>query len=82
MSALKTQLKDIIDGLPDEKLAAIKPLLNMIYDDTAVIEKVDFDNLNEDEKAAVIESRRQIANGEFYRADEIDWDNLDKLDLD
>lgn len=34
------------------------------------------------ELEAIENGRRQIENGETFRHDEIDWNNLDKMDLD
>ena len=53
----------------------------MVYENTVVIEKVIFEDLEEDEKQAITEGRKQLANGEYYNGDEINWDNLDKMDL-
>lgn len=50
-------------------------------DEVTIIEKVNFDDLEEDEKEAVIQGRKDFKNGDTFKHDEIDWDDLDKLDL-
>lgn len=83
MSAIKTELIDYINKLPDYKLIALKPMFQMIStDELAIIEKIRFDDLEEDERQAILQSRKEFENGEYYSHDEIDWDNLDKMNLD
>lgn len=74
MTALKQNLIDYIKDIPDEKLIAIKPLLYMLYHDTVVIEKVNFDDLTPDEKKAIEEAEKEMAAGEYVRHEDIDWD--------
>ncbi len=65
MSAIKAELVDLINNIPDEKLKAIRPLLTMIYEDTIVIEgPIAFDDLDEDEKAAVLQGQAEYERGE------------------
>ena len=45
------------------------------------LEKVRFDKLDEDEKQAILQGREDYKNGNTYSLNEIDWDNLDKMDL-
>ena len=41
----------------------------------------DFTKLTPDEAKRLEIGRKQLLAGEFYRADEIDWNNLDKMNL-
>ena len=41
----------------------------------------DFTKLTPDETKRLEIGKRQLMSGDFYRGDEIDWDNLDKMDL-
>ena len=45
------------------------------------IRQVPTDIPTEDEIESLAIAQQQIENGEFFMADEIDWDNLDKMDL-
>ena len=45
------------------------------------IEKVTFEELDEEEKHAIIQGREDFKNGDTFSDDEIDWDNLDKMNL-
>ena len=45
------------------------------------LEKINFDDLEEDEKQAILQGREDYKNGDTYSSNEIDWDNLDKMDL-
>ncbi len=83
MSALQAELINYISKLPDYKLMALKPMFEMIStDEVTIIEKLNFDELEEDEKQAILQGREDINRGKTYTFDEIDWDNLDKMDLD
>ena len=82
MSALKDELTGLINSIPDEKLAAIKPLLAMIYEDTVIIEPIFFDDLEEDEKEAITKAKSEDAHGETFAHEEIDWDNIESMNLD
>jgi hypothetical protein len=41
----------------------------------------DYTKLTPDEAKKLEEGKKQLANGEFFLDEEIDWDNLDSLDL-
>ena len=41
----------------------------------------DFTKLTSAEAKELETARKQIQNGEYYDDNEIDWDNLDKMDL-
>ena len=74
MSALKTELMNYIDTIPDEKLMAIKPLLFMLSNDSFVIETVAFDDLTDDEKISVMQAEQDFINGETVNHNDINWD--------
>ena len=81
VSAVKLQLINYINELPEYKLISLEPLLKMLVTDTFHIENIQFNDLEEDEKEAVIKSLEEFENGETYDADDIDWDNLENLVL-
>ena len=57
-------------------------MLEMLSTDkVTIIEKINFEDLDEDEKQAILLGNDQIKNGEYFTHDEIDWDNLDSMDL-
>lgn len=77
MSAMKNELTYLINHISDDKLSAIKPLLTMLYDESIEIERVAFDDLDDDEKEAVLAGMRDYERRETMRAEDIDWDSLD-----
>jgi len=80
MSVIRAELIDYINKLPDYKLFALKPMLEMIStDEVTIIEKISFDELDEDEKQAILQGRVDFESGKVFAHDEIDWDNLDKI---
>ena len=64
MSLLKEELSYKISNIPDNKLSALKPIIDMLFDDTIIVERVNFEDLTEDEKEAVILGQRDIENGD------------------
>ena len=74
MSALKTELMNYIDTIPDEKLMAIKPLLFMLSNDSFVLETISFDDLTDDEKISVMQAEQDFINGETVNHNDINWD--------
>ena len=63
MSLLKEELSYKISNIPDNKLSVLKPIIDMLFDDTIIVERVNFEDLTEDEKEAVILGQRDIENG-------------------
>lgn len=83
MSAIRAELIEYINHLPDYKLVALKPMFEMIStDEVAIIEKINFDDLEPDEKEAIIQGRKEFERGETVSFEDIDWDNLENMDLD
>jgi len=74
MTTLKQNIIDCIKDIPDEKLTAIQPLLVMLYNDTVTIEKVSLDELTEDDKASIIQARKEFTRGETASMEDINWD--------
>jgi len=64
MSILKDELTKKINGISDDKLLALKPLIDMFYQDSIFIETVSFIDLDEEEKKAVVKGRKEYENGE------------------
>jgi hypothetical protein len=64
MTALKQELINCINDIPDNKLIAIKPLLFMLSNETAILERVSFNELTSNEQKAVLKGREEYKNGE------------------
>jgi len=64
MSAIRAQLIDYINEIPDYKLESIKPLLKMLHDDTVFIEKINFDDLSDEDKQDVLQARKDLRSGQ------------------
>ena len=73
MTVLKKELIDSIKEIPDNKLLVIKPLINMLLNDTLYIEKIPFEELTEVEKASILQTDKEYSNGETVPHDSIDW---------
>jgi hypothetical protein len=74
MSVIKERIINYIKELPDYKLIPLQPLLEMLIDDISYIEKVDFEDLDEDEKLAIVKGREEFNRGETVSLEDIDWD--------
>jgi hypothetical protein len=61
MTAIRKEVLEYIDILPDSKLEGLKPILSMLTDDIAVIE---FD-LTDDEKEIIRQGREEYKQGNF-----------------
>ena len=61
MSAIRQEIHDYIDDIPDSKLEALKPLLALLLDDMAIIET----DLTEEEKNIIREGREEYKKGGF-----------------
>ena len=58
MSAIRQEIYDYIDDLPDSRLEALKPLLTLLVNDSFVIET----NLTEGEKDLIRKGRERYKN--------------------
>lgn len=67
MTALRQEVLNYINELPDSKLAALKPILTLLTDDTVRIET----DLTENEKEIVRRGREEYAKGGFVSLDNI-----------
>ena len=73
MSPTKQTLHNLIDVIDFSEVDIVyKLLLKFIPGDFPMQDEVDSIKL----------AQEQIANGEYFSAREIDWDNLDSMDLD
>jgi len=61
MSAIRQEILDYIDDIPDSKLEALKPILSLLVDDTLIIET----NLTDEEKAIIKAGREEYKSGGF-----------------
>jgi len=77
MSTQTRQIVDMLDMLPEEERNFACEMLRKIV----LAWDPDFTKLTPDEAMRLELGRKQVAEGSFYRAEEIDWDNLDELDL-
>ena len=62
MMAIRDELITYMHAIPEKKLEAIRPLLVMLFNES--LEYVSFDELDEEEKAAVIKGRAEYVRGE------------------
>ena len=67
MTALRQKVLNYINELPDSKLAALKPILTLLTDDTVRIET----DLTEEEREIVKRGREEYAKGGFVPLDSI-----------
>ena len=63
MSAIRAQLINYINEIPDYKLESITPLLKMLHDDTVFIEKINFEDLSVEDKEDVLLAREDLKSG-------------------
>lgn len=72
MTALQEKLVSYIGVIADDKLANIEPLIKMMAKEFAYeLEEVDFNDLTDEEKQAVIEGREDYQRGNFIPLDKI-----------
>ena len=64
MIAIRDELITYMHAIPENKLEAIRPLLVMLFNDSVSLERVSFDELDDEEKAAVIKGRAEYERGE------------------
>ena len=70
---LKLELMEYINDLPDEILITIKPLLQMLIENTSIIESVKPDELTADEVAAHTAAMEDLERGDVVRHEDVDW---------
>ena len=68
MTAIRQEILDYINDIPDTKLEALKPILLLLVDDeTFVIET----NLTDEEKIIIYNGREEYKKGEFVSIEDI-----------
>ncbi len=73
MSVSRQQVHALVDIVKSAELDVVYHIL------TKFIEE---DEATPDEIEAIAAGRKEFREGKFFRDEDIDWDNLDKLDLD
>ena len=66
MSAIRKEVMDYIADLPDNKLEALRPILTLLVEDTAIVET----NLTEEEKAIIRQGREEYKLGGYVPLDD------------
>lgn len=61
MTAIRQEILNCIEDIPDSKLEALKPILTLLVDDSLVIET----NLTDEEKAIIQNGREEYKKGDF-----------------
>lgn len=67
MSAIRKEIQDYIDSIPDSKLEAIKPMLSVLANDTIILET----DLTDEEKAIIARGREEYKQGGFVPLEQI-----------
>ncbi len=68
MTAIRREILEYIDDIPDSKLEALRPILVLLADETVSIET----NLTDEEKAIIADGRKRYADGGFIPLDDIE----------
>ena len=61
MTAIRREILNYIDELPDNKLEALKPLLSVLVNDTVKIET----DLTDMEKSIILKGRENYKKGDY-----------------
>jgi len=77
MPPVTQQIVDMLGMLPEKEQSFACEMLKKIV----LAWDPDFTKLTPDEAKRLEVGKRQLMSGNFYRDDEIDWDNPDKMDL-
>lgn len=67
MSAIRKEIQDYIDCIPDSKLEALKPLLSVLVNDTIILET----DLTDEERAIIAQGREEYKQGGFIPLESI-----------
>ena len=78
MSAITKDIITMLDMLPENEQKFACDVIKKLF----LAWDSDFSRLTPAEAQELEIARGQINNGEYYDDGEIDWDNLDKMDLD
>jgi len=77
MSTNTKQIIDLLDMLPEKEQDFACEMLKRIV----LAWDPDFTKLTRDEAERLEAGKNQLAIGDYFRDSEIDWDNLDNMDL-
>ena len=67
MSAIKKEIQEYINVLPDNALMALKPILTLLIAEEPIVET----DLTEEEKAIILRGREEYSKGGYIPLDEI-----------
>jgi len=65
MTAIRKEIMNYIDDIPDIKLEALRPILTLLADEIIIVET----DLSNDEIAIVSEGREEYKRGNFVQLD-------------
>ena len=65
MTAIRKEIMNYIDDIPDIKLEALRPILTLLADEIIIVET----DLSNDEIAIVSEGREEYKRGNFVKLD-------------
>ena len=68
MTSIRKEVLDYINDIPDVKLAALKPLLLLLSNDSDIVIETD---LTDDEKAIIRKGREEYKKGGFVSLDSV-----------
>ena len=78
MTAITKDIVTMLDMLPENEQRFACEVMKKLF----LAWDADFTKLTPAEAKELETARKQIENGEYYDDGEIDWDNLDTVDLD
>ena len=78
MTAITQNIVTMIDMLPENEQKFACEVIKKLF----LAWDADFTKLTPAEAEELKIAKKQIQNGEYFDDDEIDWDNLDNMDLD
>lgn len=67
MTAIRQEVLNYIDNIPDSKLEALKPILVVLVNDTLTVET----DLTEEEKEIIANGRKEYQNGTFVNFNDV-----------
>ena len=68
MTAIRREVLEYINDIPDSKLEALKPLLTLLMEDTTMVIETD---LTDEEKTIIRNGREEYKQGNFIGLDTI-----------
>ena len=77
MTATTNDIIAMLDMLPENERIFAREVMKKLF----LAWDSDFTKLTPEETKELETAHRQVQNGEYYDDKEIDWDNLDKMDL-